>query len=464
MSTETDQQAVDGIAPPWLWQYLRDHAAHAIVVALVVAYPFLYDVLVGLFGLTAEMFLPQPRTMITVLILGLFAMSFDFISGYTSYLSFGHGAFFGVGAYFVVLGYNGQLPLLPAELPFMALMILGALVAVLFALVIGPVSFRLSGVYFAMITLGFAELLYIVSEHWDFLTPGNSDPTEGVAAGSPRDIELFQPEIGVPFVDALQVEIGSFGDETLFGLDISGLLLFDTVQPPVVVSYLTLGVVVLLCYLAMQRIIHSPFGRVMIAIRENEQRAKAIGYNTFRYKMGAFMISAFFGGIAGGLLVAWEGAVDPSSTFFFLVTGFALIATIIGGIRTLAGPFFGYIFLEGVEEFLSREGSGGGLQPYLEAALPEGVLNAEIGELAINEAIDSFMTGHGEFYLGIIFVIFVLYVPTGMLGSLRGRLGANSVAGSLSQKLRRSDETDEKSDTGTDGPEDGPTTDPATED
>jgi len=435
MSTDTEQSGIGSVGPGWLGQYLRDHVAHLVVVLVIMAYPFIYDVLIGLFGLTAEMVMLQPRTMISVLVLGLFAMSFDFISGYTGYLSFGHAAFFGVGAYFVVLGYNGQLPLLPAELPFMALMVLGALLAVVFAFFIGLVSFRLSGVYFAMITLGFAELLFIISQHWDFLTPGNSDPTEGVAAGSPTDIALFQPKIGVPFVDALQVEIGSFGDETLFGLDVGSLLLFDSVQSPIVVSYLMVGAVVLVCYLAMQRIIHSPFGRVMIAIRENEQRAKAIGYNTFRYKMGAFMISAFFGGIAGGLLIAWEGAVDPDSTFFFLVTGFALIATIIGGIRTLAGPFFGYIFLESVGEFLSRQGSGGGLQPYLETALPDSVLSLDIAGLTINGAIDSFMTGHADFYAGIIFVVFVLYVPTGMLGSLRARLGTDSVAKSLSRRI-----------------------------
>lgn len=467
MSTGTVDSTVEGFVPGWVRQYLRDHAIHVVVVVLLVAYPFLYDVLVGMFALTAETLLPRPRTMVMVLVLGLFAMSFDFISGYTGYLSFGHAAFFGIGAYFVVLGYNGQLPLLPAELPFMPLMLLGALAAAAVAFLVGLISFRLTGVYFAMITLGISEILFVISEHWNYLTPGNSDPTEGVPAGSPAaGVESFQPQIGVPFVDALQVETGIFGDDTLFGLDFEalGLLPFGEVNSAVVVSYFAIGAVVLVCYLTMQRIIHSPFGRVMIAIRENEQRAKAIGYNTLKYKMSAFMISAFFGGIAGGLLVAWQGVVDPDNTFFFLVTGFALIATIIGGIRTLAGPFFGYIFIESVEEFLSREGSGGGLQPYLEAILPGNVLKTDIAGLTVNEALDQFMTGHGEFYLGIIFVIFVLYIPIGILGTLRLRLGANSVAGSLSRKLRRSDETDEKSDTGTDGPEDGPTTDPATED
>jgi branched-chain amino acid transport system permease protein len=426
-----------GLLPAWTGTYLRDHVLHIAVVAFFIAYPFLYDFLIGTFGMPAKMVLPRVRTMLTVLWLGLFAMSFDFISGYTGYLSFGHAAFFGIGAYFVVLGTNGQLPLLPAELPFMALMILGALLAALFALLIGLVSFRLSGVYFAMITLGFAELMFVVASHWDFLTPGDGDPRDGVAAGSGS--VNFDPQIGVPFVDPLNAQMGAFGDQSLLGIDFGD---------PQIVSYFMIGAVVLLCYLSMQRIIHSPFGRVMIAIRENEERAKAIGYNTFRYKIGAFMISAFFGGIAGALLVSFEGTVDPDTTFFFLVTGFALVAAIIGGLGTLAGPFFGYIFLEGVEEFLAREGSGGGLQPFLENTLPDGVLESEIGGLAINEALDAFMTGHGEFYAGIIFVLFVLYLPVGLLGTIRARLGRKTIAGYVSERIASRRQVTELRETG----------------
>jgi len=441
-----DAGASSGRLPPWVGQYLRDHALHAAVVAVFLVYPFAYDFLYVQFGLTVQMLLLTPRTMLTVLILGLFAMSFDFISGYTGYLSFGHAAFFGIGAYFVVLGYNGQLPLLPAELPFMLLLVLGALVAVVAAVLIGFISFRLSGVYFAMITLGVAEILFVASNNFDFLTPGTGDPSDGVAAGSPGDIELFTPELGlpfadflheqlgIPFIDSLRVELGAFGDSTLAGIDMAALL--SETNPPVVVSYLVIGAVVLLSYLIMQRIIHSPFGHVMIAISENEERARAIGYNTFRYKMGAFAISAFFGAIAGGLLVGYNGVINPENSFFFLVTGFALVAAIIGGLKTLAGPLFGYVFLEWVDEFLSREGGGGGLQPFLERSLPEGVLDATIsGGLTVNGAIDAFMTGHGEFYAGIIFVLFVLFLPIGMLGTLRLRLGERSVAEYVSKRL-----------------------------
>ncbi len=418
MSVET-QQAEGGRFPSWIGQYLRDHLLLTVIVVLFAVYPFLYDFLTGQFGLAAQMILPQTRTMLTILALGLFAMSFDFISGYTGYLSFGHAAFFGIGAYFVVLGHNGQLPVVPAETSFMLLLLVGALIAVVAAFLIGLISFRLSGVYFAMITLGIAEMMYVASNNWGFLTPGTSDPTEGVAAGSPTDVEFFEPTLGIPFIDALQVEIGPFGDESIFGI---------SVGDPQIVSYLAIGAVVLLCYLTMKRIIHSPFGRVMIAIRENEERARAIGYNVFYYKMGAFMISAFFGAVAGALFVGYEGAIDPTNSFFFLVTGFALVAAIIGGLGTLAGPFFGYIFLEGVEEFLSREGGGGGLQPFLEQNLPGAILDTDILGLTINEALSAFMTGHGDFYAGIIFIIFVLYVPIGMLGTLRNRYGTDSLA------------------------------------
>ena len=437
MSTEPESATGEtGVAllPPWVGQYLRDHALHALVVAFFLLYPFAYDVLVGQFGLTAETVLLRPRTMLTVLWLGLFAMSFDFVSGYTGYLSFGHAAFFGIGAYTVVLGYNGQLPLLPAELPFMSLLVLGALVAAVAAVLIGLIAFRLSGVYFAMITLGVSEILFVASENLDVLTPGGSDPSDGVAPGTPTDVETFDPELGVPFVDALQVQLGAFGDKSILGLDVAPLV--SEVNASIIVSYLAIGAVVLVSYLLMQRIIHSPFGRVMIAISENEERARAIGYNTFWYKMGAFVISAVFGAVAGGLLVGYQGFIQPVDTFFFLVTGFALVAAIIGGLKTLAGPLFGYLFLEWVEEFLATESNGGGLQSLLQETLPGGILDATIsGGLTVDTAIDSFMTGHGEFYAGIIFVLFVLFVPIGLLGTLRLRLGERSVAGYVSRRL-----------------------------
>ena len=136
-----------------------DHAVHIAVVAFLACYPVLYATLVQTpLGQEFDVLLPDSDTMVAVLYVGLFAMSFDFISGYTGYLSFGHSLFYGTGAYLVVLAATEKLPLLGPETPFMLLVLLAGILAVVIALAVGAVSFRLSGVYFAMITLGFAEV------------------------------------------------------------------------------------------------------------------------------------------------------------------------------------------------------------------------------------------------------------------------------------------------------------------
>lgn len=373
------------------------------------------------FGTEAVTVLPQVETMIVVLYFGLFAMSFDFVSGYTGYLSFGHAAFYGTGAYFVVLVTNGKIPLVPETTPFMVSLLLGALVAALLALAIGTVSFRLTGVYFAMITLGFAQVLYVFVRGWDYV---GSNPRDGVFLGGSSGLA-----VGVPGVDALNLAIGSLtGDEVSVGFVHLG---------QTEVSYYMVGLVVLVCYFAMQRIIHSPFGRVMVAIRENEERAIAVGYDTFRYKLGAFAISAFFAGIAGGLLAGYQRTVSPDESFHFLVAGDALLASIIGGFGTLAGPLFGHLFDETAREFLSKSGGGGGLLPYLRTHLGEGTMSTEIfNGLTVQQAIETFLNGHASLYVGALFVLFVLFVPNGLLGTLRDRLGGR-VAKELPARLRR---------------------------
>jgi branched-chain amino acid transport system permease protein len=360
----------------------------------------------------AEALLPRPDTMVAVFYFGLFAMSFDFISGYTGYLSFGHAAFYGTGAYFIILLANGKIPLLPPDTPFMIGLVVAGLLAIVLALLIGAVSFRLTGVYFAMITLGFAQVIYVFMTNWSYVS---SNPRDGVAVST--DLHPAGFNIGLPWIDQLNLAIGPLtGDE--LGV-FPGVFEIGSTE----VSYYMVGLVVLLCYLAMQRLIHSPFGKVMIAIRENEERARAVGYPTFRYKLAAFAISAFFAAVAGGLFAGYRRSVSPDNSLFFLVTGDALLASIIGGFGTLAGPFYGRLFDESIREFLSK-GGGGGLLPYLRATVPEGILEAPLfGGLTVGGAIDAFLNGHAALYVGAIFVIFVLYVPSGLLGTVRARLG-----------------------------------------
>ena len=400
---------------------VRNHAVHIAVALAFLIYPIVYEALLSS-PLESEVasFLPGITFMIVVLYMGLFAMSFDFISGYTGYLSFGHAAFYGTGAYFVVLAANGQIPGIPGGTPFMITLLLGAILAALLALVIGSVSFRLTGVYFAMITLGFAQVIYELIRSWGYIS---SNPREGATVSGDG------LAIGVPYVDALSLQVGRLTGESfenLFGLgiDISAT----------VVSYYALALVVVVCYFAMQRIIHSPFGRVMIAIRENEERARAVGYSTYWFKMAAFSISGFFGAIAGGIFAAYARSVSPDNTYFFLVTSDALITTIIGGFGTLAGPLYGTMLHQWLEDVLSTE--SGGLATYLREGLPEAVLETEFLGFSLELFINTALAGRAPLYLGIVFVLFVLFVPNGILGTLRDRLGG-TVGKRLPEHLRR---------------------------
>jgi branched-chain amino acid transport system permease protein len=391
---------------------LARNTVQVAVIGLLAAYPFVYAALVNSpLGTEATALLPRVQTMVAVLYFGLFAASFDLISGYTGYLSFGHAAFYGTGAYTVILAANGKLPLLGPGTPFVALLVIAGVLAVVLALAIGAVSFRLSGVYFAMITLGFSQVLYVFVRGWDFVA---SNPRDGPAVLSP-DVSF---QIGVPGVDPLNLAIGTLAGDSVEGL--FGVVTLSTVE----VSYYMVGLVVLVCYLAMRRIVHSPFGRTLVAIRENEARARAVGYDTFRYKLRAFALSAFFAGIAGGLFAGFRRSVTPESTFYFLAAGDALLAAIIGGFGTLAGPLFGRLFDETVREFLSKTGEGGGLLPWLESTLGQSALGTElVGGLTVGGAIDAFLNGHAPLYVGLLFVLFVLYVPNGILGTVRDRLG-----------------------------------------
>jgi branched-chain amino acid transport system permease protein len=203
---------------PWPVAYLQNHTVHFAVLVVLASYPGVHSLLIhSSFGAEAEMLLPSVSAMITVFYFGLFAVSFNFISGYTGYLSFGHIAFFGTGAYTVVLIANGKVPLLASDTPFMASLVVAGLIAASLALLIGSVSFRLSGVYFAMITLGFAEVLHVFIRNWEYVS---SSPQSGVS------ITGYQEglAIGIPLISELQMRIGQLrGDtiENLFGLGIN---------------------------------------------------------------------------------------------------------------------------------------------------------------------------------------------------------------------------------------------------
>ncbi len=399
------------------------------MIAIFALYPGLYALLVGDvtafddYGLLAVA-LPNVRVMTEILYLALFAISFDFISGYTGYLSFGHSMFFGSGMFLVLGAREGLLPVVGPGTSFMALIVLAMLVTFAITVLIGSVSFKLTGVYFAMITLGFAEIAKLLM-------------IELFGRESAITPEASETALGVPFVSELQLPLSGGGDAVVALHSVPGIdLLVDLVNvlpilggwigetvvfDSVVTAYYLIGIVTLLGYLAMQRIIHSPFGRVMIAIRENEERARAVGYDTYRFKLVAFGVSGAFAALAGALAAGFRNSGDPSIHFDVIeMSGDALLATIIGGMGTLAGPLFGFIFQRSLDEILGGTIS---LVGWIEATFPELVEATIAAGITVQDVLNNSVQGFGGLYVGIVFILFILYVPGGMLGTLRARLG-----------------------------------------
>lgn len=388
--------------------YIAEQRVHIAVVIGFALYPIFYSIVVSLpgVGTVIDVFLPQVDTMVAVLYIGLFAISFDFISGYTGYLSFGHALFYGIGAYFVLMAATGLVPVIGEGTPFLLLMLIGAVLAMIVAAVIGLVSFRLTGVYFAMLTLGFAEIAHVLIRNWDYL---GTAPEAGIQYG--------------PGFSILDINIGTLVGDSFHDILGPTFAMSESVARSSV-SYWIIGIIVIVSYFVLQRIIHSPFGKVMIAIRENEERAKAVGYNTFWYKIAGFSISAFFASIAGALFAAYNRSAAPEETFDLFVTADALLATIIGGFGTLAGGIYGHLFHESLDGILSTESHG--LPRYLQNTLPESALDAGIGGVTVNDVILNLLAGRAELYLGIIFIAFVLFVPNGILGTIRDRVGGKA--------------------------------------
>lgn len=240
-----------------------------------------------------------------MLIWGLFALSLDIVMGYIGLISFGHAAFWGVGAYSVALTVT------EVTQSFFLAVVVAVIASTVLAWVIGAMSMRVHGVYFAMITLAAAQLLYHFANSQTGITGG----ADGQA---------------VPAFEVLGII--DLGDPVLF-------------------YYLVLVAVVGSYYVAYT-LMDSPFGRTLAAIRESEQRVSFLGYNTNKYKRQAFAFSGAVGGLAGSLFVMQQNFVTPS-VLFWVTSGDVIFAMILGGIGTLYGPIVGGVALVGMEHILS---------------------------------------------------------------------------------------------------------------
>jgi branched-chain amino acid transport system permease protein len=237
-------------------------------------------------------------------------MSSDILIGYTGMVSFGHSAFFGLGM------YGAAAALLTIRPPNLWLSLLYGLVAAgLVAAFVAYFATRLRDIYFAITTLVFSQIFYVIIFTWTEVTGGENGLT------------FRQPTLSLPGVGEARFT-------------------------PVTLHWFVLAVVAL-SYLILRRITQSPFGMVLQSIRENEGRTRAIGYPVERYKIVAVLLSGLFAGLAG-VLYAIQNKFAAPDFVFFLISGEVVIFNVMGGMGTLVGPIAGAAFFQLLREGLSR--------------------------------------------------------------------------------------------------------------
>ncbi|WP_336001896.1 branched-chain amino acid ABC transporter permease [Halorientalis halophila] len=245
----------------------------------------------------------------SILALGLYGASFDLIYGYTGLLTFGHAVFYGVGAYAATFAIqdHGQ--------GILTAMLVGFILTAIIAVGIGLIAIRVSSHGFVIVTILIVLIANLAAVSMTAITGG----TDGVS--------VMLPEFTVP----------ALGEFTMFD--------------PMFRYFFVLAVVAV-SLLAMNRLVNSPIGLVFRMIRDNEQRAKMLGYNVTTYKLIAFSVSGAFAGLAGVLSMYVTGFVSASH-FSLIVSGDAVIFTLVGGRATLIGAIFGAILIEGASNFVS---------------------------------------------------------------------------------------------------------------
>ena len=304
--------------------------------------------------------------------------SFDILLGYTGILSFGHGMFFGIGAYCVafLIGKYGMPSYVNLALGF----VIAAVVASALALLISFLSLRVKAIFFAMITLAIAELAIVLATKLSGFTGGE----DGIS-------------ISMPGIFAVSFTMGD-----VMGLEITGR----------VVTYYFILLFCLGLFLVMLRFTHSPLGRVLQAIRDNTQRAEALGYKTFLFQAISITLGCVVASIIGGLYAMWVAYVNPESCLGVLTIMLdVLLMVIIGGMGTLYGGIVGAAFLKITQTFLpDLQNVAKGLLPYAEF---------------LHNVLERWLL-----VFGILFILVVVFFPKGVIGSVRDYMaGRNPVPG-----------------------------------
>ena len=300
-------------------------------------------------------FVMYPVLLMKILCFTLFACAFNLLIGFTGLLSFGHAAFFGGASYFA--GHALKVWGMPTEIGIL----MGTVFAAVIGLIIGGLAIRRQGIYFTMITLALAQMLFFVFLQAPFT--GGEDGLQSIPRGS-----------------------------------LLGLL---DLKNDIVMYYVVLAIVIA-AFLFIVRIIHSPFGQVLKAIRENEARAISLGYDVERYKLLAFVLSAALAGLAGSTKAVVLG-FGTLTDVHWSMSGLVVLMTLVGGLGTLVGPVVGAIVIIALENKLGDFGT------WL----------ASITNIEWFNTIGESVT----MVTGLIFVICVLAFRRGIIGELAARVG-----------------------------------------
>jgi len=312
-----------------------------------------------------------------VLVFIVLVASFDLLLGYTGIVSFAHTMFFGIGAYGIAITSSRM----GATWEALAVGLAASLgVSLVLSLAVGLFSLRVRAIFFAMITLAVAAAFQTLASQLSDLTGG---------------------EDGLSFkLPALLMPSTQFLEQPLLGVSVDGRLL----------TYYLLFVTALVLLLALLRIVNSPFGRVLQAIRENEFRAEAIGYRVVVYRTTSSVLSALFACAAGAMLALWLRYNGPDTSLSFEIMIDVLLIVVIGGMGTMYGAAIGSVVFLVAQSYLQDL-----LRLASQAAASVPMLSALLSP-------DRWLL-----WLGLLFVLSVYYFPTGVVGRLRAATARDSL-------------------------------------
>ena len=319
-------------------------------------------------------------------IFGILAIGFNILFGLTGYLSFGHAAFLGIGSYTAVWTFKlFSMNPLPA-------IILATILGGLFALLIGFISLRRSGIYFSILTLAFAQMSYHLA--YSVLTPiTNGETGLQLVQTDPRwiDTAIFGRDYGAVLPSS-----------DLFGLQMTG-------YP----GFYFCAVILIICFYISMRIFRSPFGMMLRAVKTNQNRMNYTGLNTRPYALAAFVISGMYAGLAGGLMAVTD-PLAGAERMQWTASGEIVLMTILGGTGTLLGPVIGAGVIKYFENIFSSFNEG--ILMNFFAFLPEGLQHAMV-------SIASLFVGEGwHLTLGALFMVIVIFLPGGLMEGI-ARIG-----------------------------------------